>query len=294
MQLATAADLATFRRFNRYFAKRTGVLSERYLGQDRPVGQSRLLYEIGPDAAAISELRRRLGLDAGQLSRMLAALERAGLVRLRPDPDDARRRVAELTEAGRRERAAQEDRSDDAAARLLAGLAPSQRAELLAALTTAERLLHVAGATFTVTDPDAPDARRCLAAYTAELRGRFPEGYDDADLVPSDQVSGEAGVFVVAHDDGLPAGCGAVRTLRPGVGELRHLWVAPAARGLGLGRRLLTELERLAAERGLVALRLSTHPVLDEAKALYRAMGYAEIPAYGDDPHGQLWFEKRL
>jgi DNA-binding MarR family transcriptional regulator/GNAT superfamily N-acetyltransferase len=304
------ADLAGFRRFNRFYTKRTGLLSERYLEQDRPPGQSRLLYEIhqagidpdpdpDPDTststgAGVGELRQRLGLDAGQLSRMLSALERDGLLRLRPDPADGRRRLAELTEAGRREWAAQERRSDEATARLLTGLTDPQRAELLSSLATAERLLRLAAVTLAPADPASPDARHCLLAYAAELRERFPEGYDDADLSSPAEMSGPAGVLLLVHDENGPAGCGALRPSAPGVAELRHLWIAPAARGLGLARRMLAALEEQAAERGHDTVRLNTHGVLTEAIALYRTSGYAEIPAYGDDPHGQLFFEKHL
>jgi DNA-binding MarR family transcriptional regulator/GNAT superfamily N-acetyltransferase len=294
MRQPTHTQLADFRRFNRYYTKRTGVLSERYLEQNRPPGQSRLLYEIGTGAGGVGELRQRLGLDAGQLSRMLAALERDGLVRLRPDPADGRRRLAELTEAGQREWTAQERRSDEATARLLTGLTNPQRAALLDALTSAERLLRLAAFTIAPADPASPDARHCLSAYAAELRERFPEGYDEADLTPPAEFSGPAGVLVLAHGEDGPAGCGALRPSTPGVAELRHLWIAPAARGLGLSRRLLAALEDQAEARGHHAIRLNTHGVLSEAIALYRTSGYAEIPAYSDDPHGQLFFEKRL
>ncbi|MGP3971587.1 GNAT family N-acetyltransferase [Streptomyces sp. 6N223] len=300
-QPSPAADLAAFRRFNRYYTRRTGVLSERYLDQNRPAGQSRLLYEIGAGTNAgigVAELRQRLGLDAGQLSRMLAALERDGLLRLRPDPADGRRRLAELTEAGRREWEAQERRSDEAVARLLTGLGARRRAKLLDALTTAERLLHAAAVTIAPADPASPDARHCLLAYAAELRERFPEGYDDAELVSPADLAPPAGVLLLARDqdgDGdRPAGCGALRPFAPGTAELRHLWIAPGARGLGLGRRLLAALEAEAAARGHHTVLLNTHRALTEAIALYRAAGYAGIPAYSDDPHGQLCFEKRL
>ncbi|MFC8200934.1 GNAT family N-acetyltransferase [Streptomyces sp. NPDC057298] len=82
--------------------------------------------------------------------------------------------------------------------------------------------------------------------------------------------------------------------LDTGTAEIRHLWVHPDARRLGLGRRLLTDLERTAAGRGHHVVRLDTHEVLTEAVAMYRTSGYTEIPAYDDNPHAGYWFEKSL
>ena len=101
-------------------------------------------------------------------------------------------------------------------------------------------------------------------------------------------------MFLVAYEDGCPVGCGALRVLEPGVGEIRHVWVAAGTRGLGVGRRLLTGLEREAAARGLSMVRLGTHRALTEAAQMYRNSGYTRIPQYGDDPHTHYWFEKRL
>jgi ribosomal protein S18 acetylase RimI-like enzyme len=88
--------------------------------------------------------------------------------------------------------------------------------------------------------------------------------------------------------------CGALRTLEPGVGEIRHVWVHPDARRLGLARRILTELERAAMEHDFTVVRLDTHAALTEAQAMYRASGYTEIPAYVDHVYADHWFEKRL
>ncbi len=88
--------------------------------------------------------------------------------------------------------------------------------------------------------------------------------------------------------------CGALRTLEPGTGEIRHVWVHPDARRLGLARRILAELERAAVEREFTVVRLDTHAALTEAQAMYRACGYAEIPAYVDHVYADHWFEKRL
>ena len=87
----------TIRGFNRYYTQRIGVLSDRYLGQSRPLAQARVLFEIGDDKRPVSELRTRLGLYSGYLSRLLRSLEHQELVTVVADPRDRRARVAVLT-----------------------------------------------------------------------------------------------------------------------------------------------------------------------------------------------------
>ena len=289
----SAEDVASFRRFNRYFTRRIGALDDHYLGQDRPLGEARLLFEIGA-GISLRELRGRLTLDAGYLSRMAKSLEAQGLVRLTVPPHDSRLRLVELTEAGRVEVEEQQRRADALAAGLLTALSPPQRAELTHALATTQRLLRLAGITVALVDGAAEDARACLDAYAADIDARFPEGFDKTDLVRPEEVTGDAGAFFVAYEEGRPVACGALRTLEPGVGEIRHVWVHPDARRLGLARRILAELEQAAVEHGFTVVRLDTHAALTEAQAMYRACGYAEIPAYVDHVYADHWFEKRL
>jgi DNA-binding MarR family transcriptional regulator/GNAT superfamily N-acetyltransferase len=286
-------DVAAFRGFSRYFTRRVGALADHYLGRARPLGAARILFEIG-SGVSLRELRTRLGLDPGYLSRMIRLLEDQGLVRVSVHPEDARLRVAELTRAGDAEVAELDRRANGVAEGLLDVLAEAQRRELVAALGTAERLLRLAATRVEAVDPASEDARDCMAGYAAELRERFPEGFDEADLVRPAEVRGEAGVFLVAYEDDCPVGCGGLRTLEPGTGEIRHVWVVPGARGLGLGRRLLAELERQAAARGFTVVRLGTHRVLTEAIQLYRSSGYVEVRRYGDEAHADYWFEKRV
>lgn len=293
MEPVSTDDVTAFRRFNRYFTRRIGVLDDHYLGQNRPLGEARLLFEIG-DGASLRDLRARLGLDAGYLSRMARALEAQGMVRLSAHPRDNRLRMIELTPAGRVEVKEQDRRAGVAAAALLDGLGETQRAELTRALATAQRLLRLAGIRVDLVDGAAPDARACLDAYAADIDERFPEGFDKDDLVRPQEVSGDAGAFFVAYEEGRPVGCGALRRLEPGVGEIRHVWVHPDARRLGLARRLLDALEQEASARHLTVVRLDTHAALTEAQAMYRACGYTDIPAYDDNVYASHWFEKRL
>lgn len=170
----------------------------------------------------------------------------------------------------------------------------SRRGELTAAIAVAERLLRLAAITVESVDGAARDARDCLAGYAADIDARFPEGFDPAALVRPDEVSGDSGAFLVAYEEGRPVGCGALRRLTPDTGEIRHVWVRPEARRLGLARRILDGLERAAVARGYGVVRLDTHAVLTEARAMYRACGYTEIPRYDDNVYAAHWFEKRL
>src|SRR5919204_6268870 len=104
------------RRFNRLVTQRVGALHDRFLARDRPLGEARVLWEIGVDGCEVRALRNRLELDSGHASRLLRSLEAAGMVRVQPSAADGRVRVARLTRAGMRERALLDNRSDELAA----------------------------------------------------------------------------------------------------------------------------------------------------------------------------------
>ncbi|GGQ71857.1 bifunctional helix-turn-helix transcriptional regulator/GNAT family N-acetyltransferase [Couchioplanes azureus] len=274
------------REFNRYYTRRVGVLTDQYLGQHRPLGEARLLFEIGA-GAEVRDLRTRLGLDSGYLSRLLRSLEGEGLVRVGAQPDDRRVRVAELTDAGVQELAELDARSRRAVDALLRPLTPAQRERLVAAQGQVWRLLRLAAVDIRRVDDASGVARNCLLTYAAELEDRFPEGYDASTLTPPGQLA-----LLVAWEDGEAVGCVAWRRLGPKAAEVRHLWVGPRARGIGLGRRLLQEIEADAAAHGFTTIRLATHRALTEAIELYRSSGYREIAPYDGSPYNQLAFEK--
>jgi ribosomal protein S18 acetylase RimI-like enzyme len=107
-------------------------------------------------------------------------------------------------------------------------------------------------------------------------------------------VSLPAGLFVVATLYAEPVGCGVLKFHPDASAHLKRMWVAREVRGLGLGRRLLAELEAQATAHGVRALRLETHRALTEAIGLYRTAGYREVPAFNDEPYAHYWFEKTL
>jgi DNA-binding MarR family transcriptional regulator/GNAT superfamily N-acetyltransferase len=284
------------RRFQRLVTQRAGALEDHFLGRDRPLGESRVLYEIGTRGADLRDLRERLELDSGYLSRLVHSLAGKRLVALHPGEGDERVRRAELTPAGRAELEEMNRRSDAAAREMLAPLSAGQRERLVAAMALVQRLLQVSGVRIELVDPREPAARWCVAQYLAELDRRFDEGFDPGRSIPADadEMVRPVGAFLLATLDGEPVACGAVKTIEPGVGSLKRMWVAESARGLGLGRRLLAALEREARALGLGTLRLETNRALEEAIRLYRSAGYVEVAPFNADPYAHHWFEKRL
>jgi DNA-binding MarR family transcriptional regulator/GNAT superfamily N-acetyltransferase len=284
------------RSFNRTVVQSVGALHDRYLASRLPYGEARVLWETGPDGVDVRTLRERLELDSGYLSRLLRSLEAAGLVRVAASEDDRRVRTVQLTASGRRERDALDRRSDELAQSFLEPLSPSQRERLVEAMGTVERLLSARLVRMQVVDPESPAGAYCLNEYFAELGRRFDGGFDHAVSIAAtpEQLRPPAGLFVVATLHGEPVGCGALKLHRRGPSELKRMWVSPSARGLGLGRRLLAELEEQARAHGVRTLRLETNRNLTEAIALYRSSGYLEIPAFNDEPYAHHWFEKRL
>jgi DNA-binding MarR family transcriptional regulator len=291
-----AAEIEQVRRFNRTVTQRIGALSDRFMARDRPLGEARVLWEIGPDGCEVRTLRNRLELDSGQLSRVLRSLEAANLVQVQPSPADRRIRIVTLKKAGRAERAVLDRRSDRLAASLLDPLDAPDRERLIDAMRTVQRLLTAAAVEIRPVDPSSPDARECLRAYVAELNARWEAGFDPSAGVTAEphELTPPAGCMLIAYLHGEPVACGAVKHLAGGPTDIKRMWVSPAARGLGLGRRMLGELEQLAREAGAHAARLETNRVLTEAIALYRSAGYREVAAFNDEPFAHHWFQKRL
>jgi DNA-binding MarR family transcriptional regulator/GNAT superfamily N-acetyltransferase len=288
--------VARVRSFNRAVTERVGALDEEYMGRGRPLGEARLLWEIGLEGAEVRELRRRLAIDSGYVSRLLRSLEADGLVAVETDPTDRRVRRARLTRAGRDERAALDRVADDRALSILGPLDERQRTRLVRAMEEVERLLLASSITIEPEDPSTDDARWCIEQYFAELEQRFDGGFDPARSIPADaaELTPPSGLQLVARRREQPLGCGALKLHGDEPAELKRMWVSPEARGLGLGRRLLRELEQRAADAGARAVRLETNGSLTEAIALYRASGYDEVAPFNDEPYAHHWFEKPL
>ena len=277
-------EVAQVRSFNRLVTRQVGALQERYLGH-RPLGELRVLFEIGGDGATARDVRARLGLDSGYLSRVLRALERDGLVHGEPDPADRRTKRLRLTPAGAAEMRELNAIADDRARSVLDPLTPEQRRRLLTAQAEVRRLLAVSMVSIEAADATSADARWCLGHYFRELAERFEEGFEPGRTLPADRPD----VFLIARIDDQPAGCGALKE-----GEILRMWVDRAHRGLGIAARLLAALEHEAAARGHATVRLYTNRALAEAQSLYRSRGYVEVERFNSDPYATHFFEKRL
>jgi GNAT superfamily N-acetyltransferase len=151
-------------------------------------------------------------------------------------------------------------------------------------------------------DRDNPQVQTLYAAFIREADGplvydREETGVDlDAEIAagpPADLVPPN-GVLLLARVDGEPAGLGGVRHLDTDVAEVKSMYVAPAYRGTGLGRRILARLDEIALEHRCRAVRLATSDYLTPAVGLYRSAGYREVPAYNENPKADLWFEREL
>lgn len=287
--------VAGVRRFNRVVTQRIGVLTDRHLATARPLGQNRILFEIGAEGADVRQLRARLDLDSGHLSRMLRALEVERLITVDANPADGRVRTAVLTDEGRRELDQLDKSSDDLAASILLPLNASQRSRLLTAMAEVEKLLTASTVEVRESDPRSPDARACLGSYYAELAERFVGGYDPARSPVHDvEMTPPAGLLLVASLHAAPVGCGALIYQPDSSGYVKRMWVKAEVRGLGLGRRILAELENRARSHGVTVVRLETRDELPEAIRMYTSSGYREVAPFNDEPYAHHWFEKHL
>jgi DNA-binding MarR family transcriptional regulator/GNAT superfamily N-acetyltransferase len=286
--------ISRVRRFNRAVTSEVGALDTSFLGRGRPLGAARVLNAIGLGRVDVAELRDYLGLDSGLMSRLLRSLEDEGLITTRPHPDDARRRIAKLTRAGRHEFNAYEAMSNSQAEGLLAR--HSQPEALLAAMDLIAAAFGRGRISVEEADPRGDAARYCLDEYYGELARRFERGFDvslSRDPDATDMIS-PRGAFLVAISDGLPLGCVGLKGSASELAEIKRLWVAPSARGLGLGRRLMAAAEDAARNLSIKILRLDTNSALPEAGQLYRSTGWTEIDRFNDDPYPDLFFEKQL
>lgn len=291
-------DIARLRRFHRVVTREAGALDQSFLGRGRPLNAARVLNAIGREVGDVGQIRAYLKLDSGLMARLLRALEDEGLVTTAPSEGDARRRVARLTEAGATEFAAYEALSDSRARHLL-DHHPDPGA-LLGAMDMIAAALGRQEVDIVEDDPRSDPARACLERYYAELASRLKTGFDvhlSRDPEASDMLP-PRGAFLVALSDGVAIGCAGLKghdTGTPaGWGEVKRLWVDPAARGLKLATRLMDGIENRARALGFPRLRLDTNSALPEARALYERLGWHRIDRYNDDPYPDLFFEKRL
>ncbi|WP_287884341.1 MULTISPECIES: bifunctional helix-turn-helix transcriptional regulator/GNAT family N-acetyltransferase [Paracoccus] len=299
-------DIAEVRRFNRFHTRLVGALNEHLLASSYSLPQMRVLYEIAtaaPDAApSARELGDVLRVDTGYLSRIIAGLESEGLLERRSSPTNAKRLELRLTDHGMAEFAKLNAASAEEVRTLLEPLSATGRRQLVGAMARIRRLLGDGpqNRTFILRDPEPGDLGwithmngRIYAeeygwdwtfeALVAEIVGRFAKEFDpQGEKCWVAELEGQVvGSVMVVREDEETA-------------KLRLLWVDEAARGLGLGRRLVEECLRFARARGYRRMILWTNDVLVSARRIYQAAGFELIEeerhrSFGKDLVGQVW-----
>jgi DNA-binding MarR family transcriptional regulator/N-acetylglutamate synthase-like GNAT family acetyltransferase len=297
--------VASIRRFNRFYTRRIGVLQEGLLGSSMSLTEGRVLYELAQrEPATASGLAAELGLDSGYLSRILGGFDKRGLIDKQPSQRDGRQIILSLTDQGREIFATIDARSHDEIAAILGELQEADQRRLVAALGTVERLLgdrrERGGPSYILRQNQPGDMGwvvhrhgalyaeeygldQTFEALVARIAAAFIENFDarrercwiaerDGEIVGS--------VLLVKDDDETA--------------KLRLLYVEPEARGLAIGRRLVSECIGFASRAGYRKITLWTNDVLVSARRIYQAAGFhlvREEPhhSFGRDLVGQYW-----
>lgn len=296
-------DIADIRAFNRFYTRLLGALNEGLLRSPHSLPESRLIYELGSRGrTTAAELAADLGMDPGYLSRLLRTLRDAGLVESTADPVDGRAQILALTAAGGAAFRSLDEASREDVRALIAPLGARDRAAVLDATRTIRRLL----------DPAAPersvDVRPFRIGEIGHVISRHGVLYHEEhgwDGTFEGFVAEIAGAFAIRHDP-LREGCwvadrdgevlGSVFVVDAGGGtaKLRMLYVEPAARGLGVGRKLVGRAIGFAREAGYRRMTLWTNDILHSARHIYETFGFRLVAqerhrSFGQDLVGQNW-----
>ena len=294
--------MAALRAFNRFYTNEIGVLQEGFLHTPYSLAEARVLFELAQaDQAAVAELRRRLDMDAGYLSRILARLEAAGLVARERSTADARRQIARLTPRGRKEFAVLDRRSAAKAVELLEPLDDGAQRQLVSSMDAIRALLRGdAPGEVALREPRSGDY-----GWVVERHGALYAEEYGWDVTMEGFVARIVGDFVAGRDaareaawiaelDGRRAGCIFCVRREEDVAQLRLLLVEPWARGAGIGGRLVDRCIEFARSAGYGRIVLWTNDVLVDARRLYERAGFElleEAPhrAFGHDLVEQTW-----
>lgn len=298
-----ARQVKAVRAFNRFYTRQAGVLDP-YLDGDFSLTEVRVLYELAHrDQPTAVELARDLGLDAGYLSRILRRFGHEGWLERVASPADGRQRLLRLTDAGHARFAPLQQRSRDEAAALLARLDRADRERLLAAFASIERLLSGAPPRprAAVLREPGPGDLGWVVQQHAEIYAR-EYGFDgEFEALVAEIAAGYLRRNDAAHERGWIAELdgervGAVFVMRKSarVAQLRLLILAPGARGLGLGARLVDECIAFARRQGYRRMVLWTQECLTAARGLYRGRGFRLVTSeayrgFGQDLVAEHW-----
>ena len=291
------------RRFNRFFTRRIGVLGEGLLESPYTLTEARILFEVAHrEGAAASDLARELGLDRGYMSRVLAGLERRGLIEKSRSEEDGRRLRLSLTAEGRGAFSDLDERSRREISGMLGELSEEEQTRLLESMSAVEEVLGGAGSTRTILlrQPEPGDFGWVVSRHGALYFREY--GWDESFEALVARIVAE---FAEEHDpsrercwiaevDGRNAGCVFLVRESETVAKLRLLLAEPEARGSGLGRRLVEECVRFARRAGYESITLWTNSVLGAARRIYQEAGFElvdeeEHHSFGHDLVGQNW-----
>jgi DNA-binding MarR family transcriptional regulator/GNAT superfamily N-acetyltransferase len=305
---ASPARVDAVRAFNRFYTREIGVLDEHLLHSAFSLTEMRVLYELAHRAApTAADLGRDLGLDAGYLSRILRRFHARGLIRRTASPTDARESLLQLTRKGAAAFTPLETRARAEVAALLARLGDGQQQQVVEAMHTIARLLghrRPDAAPYLLRSHQPGDmgwvVQRHGAIYAREWR--YNAEFEAlvaricADFLDHFDPSGER--CWIAERHGAIVGSVFVVRKSKTVAKLRLLLVEPAARGLGIGRRLVEECVRFARDAGYRTLTLWTQSELDAARRLYTEAGFRRVHeeahrSFGKDLVAETW-ELRL
>jgi DNA-binding MarR family transcriptional regulator/N-acetylglutamate synthase-like GNAT family acetyltransferase len=303
------STIARVRAFNRFYTRVIGVLDERHVGSPYSLTEARVLYEMArgglADAAGaceVVELRRRLNLDAGYLSRVLTRFEDAGMVGRTRSSVDGRRQAVTLTETGRATFAELEQQASDAIEALVGELGEDARRRLVGAMAAIREILEPTTERRTVVlrPPEPGDLgwviERNAAIYAHEYG--WDASYETlvarivTDYAERHDARREAAW--IAEVGGDRVGCVFCVAADATTAKLRLLLVEPDARGLGVGGRLVDECLRFARRAGYTRITLWTNDVLRSARRIYQRAGFELVDSaphysFGHDLVGQTW-----
>ncbi|MGB6131116.1 MAG: helix-turn-helix domain-containing GNAT family N-acetyltransferase [Acidobacteriaceae bacterium] len=300
------ADIATFRRFNRFYTRFIGTVTEKFLRTRYSLAEGRVLYELATrNQPRAREVAEALGMDAGYLSRLLSKLEESGAVARRTSKADSRAADLLLTAKGRAAFRTLNERSEAQARAILAKMAGARRAQLVGAMQTIERIVQGENEKrpgYTLRTHRTGDMGMVVAlegtgyteqfswdetfeALVARIVADFLEKFDaQRERCWIAEIDGRqvGHIFLVKHPE------------QAGVAKLRLLYVDPAARGLGLGRALVDECVRFAREAGYRRITLWTQSILKAAHRIYQEAGFRLVReekhhSFGKDLVGQTW-----
>ena len=295
--------VAAVRAFNRFYTARIGVLGDGLLRTPHSLTEARVLYELGQrEVTEVADLRREMDIDAGFLSRLLARLERQGLVARGQSPSDARRRLVRLTEEGTAAFAELDRRSAEEIGALLEALSEDDQRRLVGSMDAVREVLTHAPATpgFVLRGPRPGDLGWIVQRHGALYAQEY--GWDESFEALVAQIVAEYArdhdprreAAWIAEVDGEPAGCVLCVRREEDVAQLRLLLVDPRARGRGIGARLIEECLRFAQRAGYRRITLWTNDVLHEARRLYERAGFELVESaphhsFGHDLIEQTW-----